>query len=173
MFAVGVKRNITEDDIYRSLGLFIKTIFDGEIVRGMANKVSMPKFGKNFIVIEALYSNIYSTTKTKYNRENEEATFYKTTVAAYQIDCYGNDSFSIADSLTTMIRTEYACDFFRENGNILQPLYASDARQLTFINSARQYEERWSFDVKVQPNATTTLPQEFMDSVKLKLKPIF
>lgn len=173
MFAVNVKRNIAESDIYRALGLFIKTLFDGEVFRGMTNRVPLPQSGKNFVVMQALYSNALSTTSVFYKRNQDQQTLSKTTVAVYQIDCYGPDSYSLADSLATAFRSDYACEFFRENGNVLQPLYTSETRQLTFINGSRQYEERWSIDLHVQPNLTTTLPQQFMDGVDLKYKPLF
>jgi hypothetical protein len=172
MFTSGVSRNITESDIYRVLGDFINMIFSGDVVQGQSNRAPLPPEGEHFIVIEGLGASVLSTNRYSYDVENGTQTQSRTAAWRYQIDCYGEEAASLADSLSTVFRSEWACDYFREHDDIMQPLYASNPRQLPFVNNSQQYEQRWSFDINVQPNAQTTLPQVFMTGVTIKLNPL-
>jgi hypothetical protein len=51
----------------------------------------------------------------------------------------------------------------------MQPLYASDARQLQFVTGEAQYMERWGFDAVLQMNPIVSVPQDFADSLTVGL----
>ena len=86
-----------------------------------------------------------------------------------QIDCYGPNAADNAAIIGALIRTDYACEWFRENGPVLTPLYCSDPHQTTMINGEQQYESRWTLDFIGQFNPSVTTPQFFMDNVQVEL----
>ena len=83
-----------------------------------------------------------------------------------QIDCYGPAAADFATIIGTMVRSEYACEWFRNNNSPLTPHYCSDPHQTTMINGEQQYESRWTMDFIGQFNPTVTTRQDFFDSVE-------
>ncbi|MGN6774994.1 phage neck terminator protein, partial [Rhizobium sp.] len=49
------------------------------------------------------------------------------------------------------------------------PLFASDPRQLPYVNENQQTENRWVIDVHMQANPTIRAPQEFADQLDITL----
>lgn len=82
-----------------------------------------------------------------------------------QIDCYGERAADHAAIIGTLIRSDFACEWFRQNGNVITPLYCSDPHQTTMINGEQQYESRWTLDFIGQYNPTVSTRQDFMDSI--------
>ncbi|ELY4831851.1 hypothetical protein SM096_004217, partial [Cronobacter sakazakii] len=82
-----------------------------------------------------------------------------------QIDCYGENAADNASIIGTLIRSDFACEWFRQNGNVITPLYCSDPHQTTMINGEQQYEGRWTMEFIGQFNPSVTTRQDFMDSI--------
>jgi hypothetical protein len=86
-----------------------------------------------------------------------------------QIDCYGPTSGDRATVISTLLRDEYACDQFAASGVDMQPLYASDAKQMPLIDGEQQYEERWTFEAVLQFNPVITTPQQSANALTIDL----
>jgi hypothetical protein len=98
---------------------------------------------------------------------------YKTALAPtqldVQLDVHGPASGDNAQILSTLLRDEYATQQFDDGDLDLQALYASDPRQVPFVNAENQWEERWSVTVSLQANLTVQVPQEFADHLHADL----
>lgn len=83
-----------------------------------------------------------------------------------QIDVHGPASADNAQIIATMFRDLYATDLFAATGLELSPLYASDPRQLPFVNDQQQYENRWVIELALQANEVVLgVPQQFADQI--------
>jgi len=81
-----------------------------------------------------------------------------------QIDVYGLQGGPAGDSaqtLSTLLRSEVATEFFHAENPAVSPLHADDPRQLAFVDGESQYEERWTLDVHLQVNPVTGVAQQF------------
>jgi hypothetical protein len=86
-----------------------------------------------------------------------------------QLDIHGPASGDNAQILSTLLRDEYATAWFDASGLDLQSLYASDARQVPFVNAESQWEERWIVTASLQANIAVQIPQEFADQLSADL----
>jgi len=94
------------------------------------------------------------------------------TQLTFQCDVHGPGSAENAQRIGTMIRSEFACDFFRARDIPVQPLHADDPmRQSAFSNAEAQYEDRWTVDVVLQANLVMTVDQQFADEVIVPVVP--
>ena len=53
------------------------------------------------------------------------------------------------------------------SGFDIAPLFASEPRQVPFLNEAQQVETRWSVDLVMQVNPLVTVPQDFAQSLDI------
>lgn len=86
-----------------------------------------------------------------------------------QLDVHGPASGDNAQILSTLLRDEYATQMFDDGGLDLQTLYASDPRQVPFVNAESQWEERWVVTASLQANLAVQVPQEFADQLHADL----
>lgn len=89
----------------------------------------------------------------------------QSTELTIQMDVHGPASADNAQILSTMLRDDYANLAFQRAGfpNVTT-LYASDPRQVPFINAESQYEDRWIVEAHLHVYAIVSdIPQEFMD----------
>lgn len=89
-----------------------------------------------------------------------------------QIDIHGPMSADNAQIVATVMRDTYACEAFAATPIQAAPLYATDPRQMPFVNEHQQVEDRWTVDVALQLNAVVILPQQFAGEVLIPLAPI-
>lgn len=94
------------------------------------------------------------------------------TMVTVQLDVHGPSSADNAQFISTLFRDMYACDFFTALQPELQPLHASEPRQVPFVNGEAQVEYRWSVDAVMQANPIVTVPQRFADQVEITLNPV-
>jgi len=117
-----------------------------------------------------------STAATVAPAQTASGTFYagyKTALAPtqldVQLDVHGPASGDNAQALATLLRDEYATAWFDASDLDLQALYASDPRQVPFVNAESQWEERWVVTASLQANITVQVPQEFADQLHADL----
>ena len=99
------------------------------------------------------------------------ATFRQQTEITYQVDVHSanvGDSCNMAQAVSTMWRDAYATQLMQASNANVTPLYASDPRQVPYINAEDQYETRWIVDILMQANQTVSgAPAQFADSADI------
>lgn len=85
-----------------------------------------------------------------------------------QLDVHGPNSMNNARVIDTLLRSEYATDFFAGLGVPVMPLYCDDAHQLPFENAEQQIEFRWVIDAHFEVGVTVGTPQQFADAVSVE-----
>lgn len=143
-------------------GLTIDNVLDGQ-----QNLTPMPL--GNFIIMTPMRQVGLSTNRVRYADNGVYGEGVQQNIRSTQwpcqIDCYGDGAADNAAIIGTLIRSEYACEWFRQNGNTLIPLYCSDPHQTTMINGEQQYESRWTMDFIGQYNPNVSTRQDFFDSI--------
>lgn len=163
--------NITQDDLTTALRGFLMTLIDvdpEDIFVSQGNGESMP-IG-DFITMTPMFITGLSTNRVAYNDPGVGAGSEMTQRSNQwrcQLDFYGNTAAEMAAIVGTMIRSEYAANWFKQNNMPVTPLYAGEPHQTTMINAEQQYESRWTLDFIAQFNAVITTPMEFMDSIQV------
>ncbi len=95
--------------------------------------------------------------------------FYRqNTEITIQLEVHGPSSGDLAQTISTMMRDDYAVEFFKDYPNIF-PLYADDPKQMPFSNDQQQVEDRWVIEAGLQANQTVQAPQQFADTVTVGL----
>lgn len=83
-----------------------------------------------------------------------------------QVDVHGDAAGDNAQVISTLFRDEVGVNFFRDLPIDMQPLWASDPRQLPFINAEQQWETRYSVDLHFEANqVVSNVPQQFADQL--------
>ncbi|KVH51178.1 LIC_12616 family protein [Burkholderia diffusa] len=141
-----------------------------EIVRGLENRVPEPP-GADFIVMTPILRERLSTNVTRYRDGYPTAPSVKdvwqATRLTVQLDIHGPASGDTVQVITTLWRDAYACDAFAAADLDIAPLYASEPRQMPFLNEAQQVEPRWSVDLVMQVNPLVTVPQDFAAALEI------
>jgi hypothetical protein len=86
-----------------------------------------------------------------------------------QLDVHGPNASDNAQVISTVLRDDYACEFFTASGYAVQPLFTEDPRQVPFINAEQQYEYRWMVEAHLQASQIVTLPQAFAEALVIGL----
>lgn len=86
-----------------------------------------------------------------------------------QLDVHGPGSADAAQQIAAVMRDEYACQFFAAANSAIAPLYASDPRQVPFLNSEEQFETRWILEACLQVQFVAAVPQQFADQLEIGL----
>jgi hypothetical protein len=161
--------SITEDNLFKALGEFIKGLVDCPVVRSQVNRVAMP--AGDVIEMTTVLMPALSTPVESYTDEGDIHTrnLTRSTQWTAQIDCYGDGAGNRATALSVAFRSDYACEQFAATGLQIQPLYATDPNQLPLTTAENQYLERWTFETVFQFNPTICLPQQFADALVIGL----
>lgn len=100
-------------------------------------------------------------------------TYQLNSIMTFQLDVHSAEQMTSADlavAIQTMIRDDYAVQFFNAIGPYIWPIDADDPRQAPFINAEQQYETRWIVEVKLQVNQVSTgVGQQFFTNVEVDL----
>src|SRR5450830_1562359 len=118
--------SITETQIFLALRAFVATVVDCEVIRLPSNRAPMPK--GDFIALSptsntALSTNVATTI-------DQQQSIRRASQFVVQVDCYGAGAGDRATTLSTMLRSQYACEQLAASGLEIQPLYAGDAQQM-------------------------------------------
>lgn len=155
----------TEENVLAALRSFILSIVpDGvEIIEGQDNRVAEPA-GPDYIVMTPTNRNRLSTNYSSWDETGFNPTMivaeYDTEFTA-QLDLHGPNSSDYASAISTLFRDYYACDQMVGTG--VTPLYATDGKQMPFINGENQFENRWVMTVSLQITPAVSTPMQFAD----------
>lgn len=88
-----------------------------------------------------------------------------------QIDIHGPNAPENSQIITTLFRDQYAISSFAVSSSEVIPLYATDAKQIPYLNDQQQIETRWTIDLTIQTNQLIAgLPQQYADQLSSTLK---
>lgn len=160
--------SITQDDLTTALRGFLLSLVDAEVFLSQENNSPMP-IG-DFVTMTPMFITGLSTNRVSYydpgaGKGSEQT--QRSNQWRCQLDFYGNSAQDMAAIVGTMIRSEYATEWFRQNNMPVTPLYAGEPHQTTMINAEQQYENRWTLDFIAQFNAVIATPLDFMDSIQV------
>jgi hypothetical protein len=155
----------TEDAAQTVLRGFLLSIWgqDFAVVRGQDNRVAEP-LGE-FAVIAAMGRERLATNVVRYADGWPEAPGQRmdrvSTELVFTIEIHGESSGDRAQILTSLFRSEVACDFFARSGIDAAPLFCDEPKQMPFTSGEQQVEQRWAVDAHMQVNPVVTVEQDF------------
>jgi len=156
--------NLTESDLFIIVRSFLMDVLGtDQILRTQGNRV--PKVTTDCVYMTPIVMPYLSTSRTDYTDTGSDQTRSdsRTINWTIQLDCYGSQAMEWANTIATIMRTEYAADLLAGTG--VTPLYADDPRQASFISAEEQWNDRWMVDIHVQPDIIITTPQQFADQL--------
>lgn len=161
--------SVTEAMLFTQFKAFLATVLAGtyEIGQGQQNLIASPN--GPYVRMTTLYTRGLSTDRKVYDVPNSAANHQRSTEWVCQLDVYGDTAADDANTIAQLIRTDYCCDYFATNGDILAPLYATDARNTAMVNAEQQYENRYTLEFHAQYNPVTTVPQQFANTLQIVL----
>ena len=159
----------TLDDLFTALEAFLGTIVGTAlVVQGIQNLVSTPATGY-VVMTEILQKALATNTETYQDTLTTTPgtrSVKRSTRVDIQLDFYGTSAADWAVMASTLLRDPNGCDSLAPN---CQPLYATDARLIPFVNAEQQYEARYVVDAVLQYNPVVTVSQQFADAVNVTL----
>lgn len=82
-----------------------------------------------------------------------------------QLDFFGQDAHSRASKTRTLLRTDWACEYFRRAPFTLQPLTTGTPVETDWAPGEGVYEKRITMMVSLQYNPVVTVTQDYMTNV--------
>lgn len=168
----GAPISVTESQILAALRMFLLSILPGEveIIRGQANYVPEPT-APDYVVMTHVYRKRLSTNVVTWGDANPVALDHAhATMSDIQLDVHGPNSTDNAQIITTLWRDDYACQEI--DSAVFQPLYASDGRQMPFINGEQQYEDRWVVTVTLEATPIISTSAQFAATLSANISAI-
>lgn len=161
--------DITADAVMTALRAFLMHVLPTgtQVVAGQQNHVPLPQ--GRVVVITPLMQAAMDVPTTAYDRVNSGIGKRQSKDWRIQLDVYGDNAADAVSMLATVLRSDVSFEWFAENAPVVRPLYTEDPRNMAFINDAMNYESRWMLEVHLQANQTTTLPQDFAQSLHIGL----
>lgn len=161
--------SITESNVLAALRTFILSLVTCEVIKGLGNRVAMPP--NDFIAMTPVMAPPLATNVSTYSDVPGAGTqsIKRSTQYMVQIDCYGATANDRATLISTLLRSEYACNSFAASGFDIQPLYAEDPKQMPIVDGEAQFEERWTFNAVIQFNPAVSVPQDFAAALSVGL----
>lgn len=165
--------DLEEDAITTALRSFLVLVAPSgaTIVLGQSNRVPPPKEGL-YIVFTPTTRPRLSTNVVTWDYEDtapENISMLAPAQMMVQVDIFGEQAFNVASIIEATWRSTWGCETLAGLNSLMQPLYADEPRQLAFIDSNQQYEDRWSVDLNLQINQSISIPQEFSDTLTVEL----
>lgn len=91
------------------------------------------------------------------------------TDVVYQVEAHGRLGGDNAQRVTTLWQSQFGVDAFAALA-AASPLYASDPKQIPFVDGEKQFEDRWIVECHLQVDETVLhIPQQYADSVVVGL----
>lgn len=150
-------------DLYTKVGQLFQSIVGIDpdtsalvpVVQGQGNRVPMPNVP--FMLVQAFRAGRVRTNVDTWAPITQLQSSEQGTKVKVQLDCYGPDSETWANMVSTLWRDFYACD---QLAPTCQPLYGDEPFQGALIDGEDQYEERWTVELYLQYNPVTTIVQQ-------------
>ena len=162
---------LTESDVFTTLRTALLSWLPGNtpVIKAQQNRVPEP-IESDFVVMLPVFRRRLSTNLVTYSDGFDLSlpstrTDTQETEITIQLDVHGPHSADNSTVVSTLFRSGVACEAFAATGLPIAPLYSTDPRQLVFVNSEDQFEDRWTFDVVLQANIDVTTPQQFAAEV--------
>lgn len=165
MFTANVSNSLSQSDMFTALRKFLLLLVDVPVIQSQQNKVALPT--GNFIAMTSLGEDVKSTNTITYDNESSDPgaeIHQRTALWRVQLDCFGSESESMASLISTVFRSEWACEAFKSIGYSLAPVSTGDPHQTAFINSESGYEDRWTLDATLTIDKAVTVPRYFFNS---------
>lgn len=175
MSTIDVGLQVTESDLFKATGDFLSALFpDADVGQSQQNQDPMPKGG--FITMTPLFLTDLSTSAVDYEYDGVSdygrAELRRVDEWQCQLDFYGDQAQNNATIFSRIARSEFACTWFRENANVLVPLYSGPPRQTSMINGEKQWESRWTLEFHANPLIVVSVPQQFMTGADVISQPV-
>lgn len=130
--------------IYTDMRKWLLILFPNTpIVRAYANNAPIPN---DAIIMTFMLETALDQPSTVY--ADNTAIVYDSIQGTMQVDCYGKNAHAMARQVSTMWHSVLTCDAI---GNI-EPLYARQPKDLTFVNEFGIYEPRFMTSLELQYN---------------------
>ena len=157
--------SLTESQVVAALGNVLTSILPAgvAVVRGQINRVVTPATA--FVVMQPILRERLSTNRA--TNTDTTLSLLNPTKITVQCDCHGAGAADNAHLIATLIRDPVGCSLFSAQGVDVQPLYASEPKQIPFVTGEQQYEPRWSIDVVVQANIVASLPVQTASQIAI------
>lgn len=161
--------NLTDSDIFTALRARFADLLgvNIEIVQCQYNDVPLPR--GDFVVINSLSKSQMSFPVTEYDGELEEKAITQPIECGFQVDFLGTKASEWAVIAQGIFSSQFANEGMPDSVRIL---FATEFRQIAFINEASQYEQRFTGEVVVQYNPTIAMPQEFITAASFEAVPV-
>lgn len=169
MFNTSITQTLTEKQRFIALRAFLLKVTGGSEVRQtQQNRVAMPT--GSFITMTPLDIGVLSTNNYTYSNQNStpgKEIMSHTSQWRVQLDCYGEGAGDMANIISTVFRSEWACEAFGVTGYMVRPVYSTDPRQTYYIDGESQYGERWTIDVTMLFEDGVGVDMYFFDSATI------
>ncbi len=163
----------TLETVYTKLRTLVLSVVPAgvEVVQGMNNRVAPPARDPGYVRMTAVLQQRLRTNVTTYTDPDQPPTppfidgvaaLEQGTKLTVQLDCYGATGADWAAMLSTVLRSEYACDVLAPEA---APLYADEPKLNPYVDGEKQYEPCWIVGAVLQYNPVTSTPQQFADTL--------
>ena len=149
-------------EIWEMFAEMFPTFDSSKIVRGYQNGMPLPI---DAIVITFITETDLDQLAYSYETNNDGISQTVTVQTAVktmmQVDCYGELGQARARQIATMFKNPFACERLKS----CQPLDYRPPKNLSFVNEASEYEQRWMVEIDMQYNPHYTYQQESTTAV--------
>ena len=152
----------TKADLNIDIRDYLLSIYpDLPVVLGRVSREAPPKppyIRYTDISSKNLATNIVEGKETGLLVESRE------TLVTYQIDCFGNNAFEMAQTIETLSRGVYPLSVLQ----VCSLVDRESAIPVTFISGEEEYEQRSLLKLMFQVKQSVTYPVDFIDKIDLK-----
>ena len=149
-------------EIWEMFAEMFPTFDSSKIVRGYQNGMPLPI---DAIVITFITETDLDQLAYSYETNNDgisqTVTVQTAVKAMMQVDCYGELGQARARQIATMFKNPFACERLKS----CQPSDYRPPKNLSFVNEASEYEQRWMVEIDMQYNPHYTYQQESTTAV--------
>lgn len=152
----------TKSDLSKEVRNYLKSIFPSiEVVAGRQSREVAPK--PPFIMFTDIFVKNLATNRVLNNVDGIE-TLSRESLVTYQVDCFGKNSFDLAQTIETVSRSTYPLGVLQ----ISSLVDRESVMPLTFISGEEEYEQRNMIELKFQFRQQVSYPVDYVDKIDLK-----
>lgn len=169
---MAVEIHPTDDTVMTAVRTFLLGVLPTgwEVFQGQGNRVPEPT-ALNFIVMTPAHRVRLSTNVNTWAAVPDPTVIDHASdvEVRVQLDIHGPGGADAGSMIATLMRDEWGIEQLRAFG--VTPLYASDGRQLPFLNAESQYENRWVMEVAYQITPIVSTPADFAATLTATVNP--